>query len=149
MITLTQPDDWHVHLRDGPFLKTTVPDTARTFARALVMPNLQPPLTDIAQINAYRERIIRARPHDTNFEPLMSLYLNEHIRVESIEQAANHSHIFACKLYPAGATTHSAQGVKNIKSLYPIFESMEKHHLKARVLSKIVKPAVNQGNASA
>ncbi|GAB4392505.1 MAG: dihydroorotase [Gammaproteobacteria bacterium] len=128
-LTITQPDDWHLHLRDGAALTTTVPATARVFRRAIIMPNLQPPITTVEHAIAYRERIIAAIPSGVLFEPLMTLYLTDETSVDDIIAAAQHPHIYACKLYPANATTHSAQGVTQISRLSTIFEAMEKYRL--------------------
>ena len=109
-LTLTTPDDWHLHLRDGKVLERTVGDTARQFKRALIMPNLVPPITTIAAVEAYRERIIKAIPANSTFTPLMTLYLTESMTIDTIITAAQHPHIIAAKLYPANATTNSAAG---------------------------------------
>ena len=128
-LTLTIPDDWHLHLRDGKALERTVGDTARQFKRALVMPNLVPPITTIAAVEAYRERIIKTIPADNEFTPLMTLYLTESMTVETIIAAAQHPHIIAAKLYPANATTNSTAGVQNIKNIYPLLEAMQTYGL--------------------
>lgn len=122
-ITLQKPDDWHLHFRDGDILKETVAATARQFQRAIVMPNLVPPVTDAKTANAYRERIKAARPEGSHFEPLMTLYLTNDTNAETIRQASEQN-ITAAKLYPAGATTNSDAAVDGIQSLYPVFESM-------------------------
>ncbi len=109
-ITLTRPDDWHVHLRDGVALATALPHTAQRFARAIVMPNLKPPVTTTAQALAYRTRILDLLPNDSNFEPLMTLYLTDNTSAEEIA-LAKASQITAVKYYPAGATTNSESGV--------------------------------------
>ena len=100
-ITLTQPDDWHIHLRDGDYLAATVPDVARYFARAIVMPNLTPPVTTVAQALKYRDEILAHRPAENLFEPLMTLYLTEQTSVEDVIAAAQSPDIAGCKLYPA------------------------------------------------
>ena len=104
-LTLTQPDDWHVHLRDGAALQAVVGHTAAQFARALVMPNLKPPITNTALALAYRDRIMAALPEGATFEPLMSLYLTDSLPADEIARAKD-AGVVACKLYPAGATTH-------------------------------------------
>jgi dihydroorotase len=117
-LTLIRPDDWHVHVRDGAALHTVVPHTARQFARALIMPNLKPPVTTAQAALAYKDRILAAVPAGLAFEPLMSLYLTDHLPPEEIARAAD-AGVVACKLYPAGATTHSDAGVTNIRNIYP------------------------------
>lgn len=128
-ITLIQPDDWHLHLRDGDYLTTTVNHTAAQFARAIVMPNLQEPIRNVAAALAYRERILEACSVKDNFEPLMTLYLTEETHPDTVKAASNCPHIYAYKLYPANATTNSQAGIKNIEKLYPIFEALEKTSL--------------------
>ena len=127
-LTLTRPDDWHVHLRDGAVMEEVLPATARQFARAIVMPNLTPPITTTDMALAYRERILAAVPTGVAFEPLMTLYLTDLTTPEEIARAKA-AGIVACKLYPAGATTNSAAGVTNIHGLYPVFEAMAEHGL--------------------
>ncbi|MEO1271129.1 MAG: amidohydrolase family protein, partial [Myxococcota bacterium] len=118
-LTLTRPDDWHLHLRDGAALTTTVPASARQFARAIAMPNLKPPITTAAQAQAYHARILQARPEGSNFEPLMTLYLTDQTSPKTIE-AAKAAGVVAAKLYPAGATTHSDAGVTDLEGLNPV-----------------------------
>ncbi len=122
-ITLRTPDDWHLHFRDGDMLSETVPATARCFARAIVMPNLVPPVTNAEQAQAYKARIEAARPSGSQFQPLMTLYLTNQTTVDDIRQAKK-AGVTACKLYPAGATTNSDAAVKGIESLYPVFAEM-------------------------
>ena len=125
-LTLTRPDDWHLHLRDGASLAAVVNHTARQFARAIVMPNLQPPVTTTEQALAYRERILTALDPQLQFDPLMTLYLTGSTTAAEIEKAAASGIVKACKVYPAGATTNSDAGVTDIKAIYPVFEAMEK-----------------------
>ena len=122
-LTIQTPDDWHLHFRDGDMLRETVPATARQFARAIVMPNLVPPVTTAALAVAYRERILAARPQGSNFEPLLTLYLTDKTTAQDIIDAKA-AGVVAAKLYPAGATTNSSQGVGALDSLYPVFEVM-------------------------
>ncbi len=122
-LTLRTPDDWHLHLRDGAMLQETVPATARCFQRAIVMPNLVPPVTNAAMAMDYRNRILAARPKGSNFEPLMTLYLTDQTSAEDIKKAKQ-AGVIAAKLYPAGATTNSDAAVTTLKSLYPVFEAM-------------------------
>ena len=126
-LTLTRPDDWHCHLRDETALKTTVPHTAERFARAIVMPNLVPPVTTVELAADYAQRINAQIPDDVNFTPLMTLYLTDNTRPDDIEQITNSPLVHACKLYPAGATTNSAHGVTDLKKIYPVLEAMQKH----------------------
>lgn len=127
-ITLTRPDDWHLHLRDGEALATTVPHAARSFARAIIMPNLVPPVLTADQAGAYRERILAALPEGSSFEPLMVLYLTDRTSPDVITSAAK-AGVVACKLYPAGATTNSDSGVTDIRNIYPALEEMQKQGL--------------------
>lgn len=124
-ITITQPDDWHLHLRDNSALQRTVADSARCFGRAIVMPNLQPPVINTEQAASYRQRILAARPAGSQFEPLMTLYLTDNTTPEDIIAAVQSGFIKAVKLYPAGATTNSAAGVTNIANCYATLETMQ------------------------
>ena len=124
-ITITRPDDWHVHLRDGDVLKTVVPHTAAEFGRAIVMPNLKPPVTTAAQAAAYKARIQAAIPKGMNFEPLMTLYLTDNLASDEIYRAKE-AGVVAAKLYPAGATTNSDAGVTNMRHIYKTLEAMQK-----------------------
>ena len=125
-LTLIRPDDWHLHLRDGALMQSVVQDTARQFARAIVMPNLRPPVTTTAQAQAYRERILAALPAGSRFEPLMTLYLTDNTAAEEIRRARQSGMIHAVKLYPAGATTNSDAGVTDIRRTYPALEEMQR-----------------------
>ena len=122
-LTLTTPDDWHLHFRDGDMLDETVPATSRCFARAIVMPNLAPPVVNAEQAMAYKSRILQARPQGSSFEPLMTLYLTGQTSPEDIREAKAQG-VTACKLYPAGATTNSSSGVTSIDAMTPVFEAM-------------------------
>jgi len=124
-ITIRQPDDWHLHLRDGEVLSAVLPYTAAHFARAIVMPNLMPPVVTSAEAVAYRERIHAALPAADTFEPLMVLYLTEQTDPDDVRKGFANGDIVAAKLYPAGATTNSAAGVKNIEAVYPVLEVMQ------------------------
>ncbi len=141
-LTLIRPDDWHVHVRDGVALNTVVPHTARQFARALIMPNLKPPVTTAQAALAYKARILAAVPAGLAFEPLMSLYLTDHLPPEEIARAAD-AGVVACKLYPAGATTHSDAGVTNIRNIYPTLEAMQRHGLLLLVHGEVTSPEVD------
>jgi len=128
-LTITRPDDWHVHVRTGAILKAVLPHTARQFARAIIMPNLKPPVTTVEQALLYRDEILAAIPTDIDFTPLMTLYLTHATTATEIKRAAESEHIHAFKLYPAGATTHSDAGVADIKAAYPLFAAMEKYQI--------------------
>ena len=123
-LTLRRPDDWHLHLRDGAMLAAVLPESARHFARAIVMPNLVPPVTTAAQAAAYRRRILDALPEGMAFEPLMTLYLTEDTDPEDVAAAAREGLVRAVKLYPAGATTNSASGVRDFARIRPVLERM-------------------------
>ena len=125
-IEITKPDDWHVHFRDRAILKVVVPETTRNFARAIVMPNLIPPILNGKQAIQYKERIKKVIPKTDNFEPFMTLYLTEKTNKNDLEEAYNNRAVFAAKLYPAGATTNSDSGVKDIKNIMPTLETMSK-----------------------
>jgi dihydroorotase len=125
-LTLTRPDDWHLHLRDGALMKSIVQDTARQFARAIVMPNLRPPVTTTEQAQAYRQRILAALPAGSVFQPLMTLYLTDYTSVQEIQRAKQSGIVHAVKLYPAGATTNSDAGVTDIRKAYPALEEMQR-----------------------
>jgi dihydroorotase len=125
-LTLTRPDDWHLHLRDGAALVSVLPDTARQFARAIVMPNLKPPVTTTALAGEYRQRILAARPDGSDFEPLMTLYLTDNTSAEEIARAVESGFVRAVKLYPAGATTNSDAGVTDLAKCVPALEAMQR-----------------------
>ena len=125
-ITITRPDDWHLHLRDNELMASVLPDTARQFARAIVMPNLRPPVTTTEQAVAYRERILKALPAGAKFEPLMTLYLTDITSAEEIKKAKASGVVHAVKLYPAGATTNSDAGVTDMRKTYAALEAMQK-----------------------
>ncbi|HLP98205.1 MAG TPA: dihydroorotase [Sideroxyarcus sp.] len=125
-LTLTRPDDWHLHLRDDALMASVLPDTARQFARAIVMPNLRPPVTTTVQAVAYRERILKALPTGMKFEPLMTLYLTDNTCAEEIRKAKQSGVVHAVKLYPAGATTNSDAGVTDLRKTYAALEEMQR-----------------------
>lgn len=124
-LTITRPDDWHLHLRDGDMLKAVLPDTARQFARAIVMPNLKPPVRTVAEASAYRDRIMAALPDGMTFEPLMTLYLTDNTTPDEIAKAKESGFVKAVKYYPAGATTNSDSGVSDILKVTDALEAME------------------------
>ncbi len=123
-LTLTRPDDWHLHLRDGDMLRAVAPETARDFGRAIIMPNLVPPVVTGTQAKAYRDRILSALPEGTAFQPLMTLYLTETTDPRDVIAAHKDGLVSAVKLYPAGATTNSDSGVRNITNVMPVLEAM-------------------------
>ncbi|HET9679339.1 MAG TPA: dihydroorotase [Gammaproteobacteria bacterium] len=124
-LTITRPDDWHLHVRDGDMLRAVLPHTAKQFARAIIMPNLQPPITTVEMAQAYRDRILAAIPEGIQFEPLMTLYLTAQLQADEIMRAKQSGIIHGIKLYPAGATTNSAAGVDAIEQIYPALAAME------------------------
>jgi dihydroorotase len=142
-ITLTRPDDWHLHLRDGEALAAVLPHTARQFARAIVMPNLKPPVTTVEQAAAYRERILAALPAGMAFEPLMTLYLTDNTPAEQIRDAVAAGFVKAVKLYPAGATTNSDAGVTDLLRCDAALAEMEKLGLPLLVHGEVTDPAVD------
>ncbi len=142
-LVLRRPDDWHLHLRDGAHLAAVLPFTARRFARALVMPNLKPPMTTAAALSGYRDRILAARPPGFEFEPLMTLYLTDGTTAEEIRRARRDSWVLGAKLYPAGATTHSDAGVSSIERAWPALEAMAEAGLVLQVHGEVTDPAVD------
>lgn len=142
-LALIRPDDWHVHLRDGAALAAVAPDTARQFARAIVMPNLHPPVVSVAQARAYRERIVAAVPLQSRFEPLMTLYLTDNTPPAEVERAKASGIVHGLKYYPAGATTNSDSGVTEVSLVWPVVEQMEKHGLPLLVHGEVVDPFVD------
>lgn len=141
-ITLTRPDDWHLHVRDGDALKVVVPHTAAQFGRAIIMPNLKPPVTTAAQALAYKDRILAAVPAGMNFEPLMTLYLTDNLPPEEIGRAKL-AGVVACKLYPAGATTNSDAGVTDIRKTYKTLEAMQREGLLLLVHGEVTSPDID------
>jgi len=139
-IEIIRPDDWHVHLRDGAMLARVLPFTARRFGRAIVMPNLDPPVLTTREAEAYAERIRRLLPADVAFEPLMTLYLSESTTAAEIERASRSSDVAAVKLYPKGATTNSARGVAGLDALGPVFEALERFDLPLLVHGESTAP---------
>ncbi len=142
-ITLRRPDDWHLHLRDGAVLAAVLPESARHFARAIVMPNLVPPVVTGAQASAYRQRILAALPMGMDFTPLMTLYLTEDTDPKDVKAAAKVGTIAAVKLYPAGATTNSASGVRDFDKVRGVLEAMAEIGLPLCVHGEVTDPAVD------
>ena len=141
-LTITRPDDWHLHVRDGEALHTVVPHTAAQFGRAIIMPNLKPPVTTAAQAVAYRDRIRAAVPAGVDFEPLMTLYLTDNLPPDEIERAKA-AGVVAVKLYPAGATTNSDAGVTDIRKTYRTLEALQRHGLLLLVHGEVTDPEID------
>ena len=142
-LTLRRPDDWHLHLRDREQLRSVVGFTAQRFGRAIVMPNLNPPVTTVEMARAYRQRILDALPVDCSFEPLMTLYLTEQTPPDEIDAARHSGFIYGAKLYPAGATTHSDAGVRSMKAIHAVLERMEAVGLTLQVHGEVTDPGVD------
>jgi dihydroorotase len=142
-LTITRPDDWHLHLRDGDVLRSVLPDTTRRFARAIVMPNLKPPVVTVADAAAYRDRILAAVPVGAAFQPLMTLYLTEATAPEEIRRAKESGFVHAVKYYPAGATTNAASGVSDPRRCYPVFEEMQRQQVPLLLHGESIDPAVD------
>ena len=141
-ITITRPDDWHLHVRDGAALNTVVPHTAAQFGRAIIMPNLKPPVTTAAQAVAYRERIQAAVPPGVTFQPLMTLYLTDNLPPDEIKRAKD-AGVVALKLYPAGATTNSDAGVTDLRKTYKTLEAMQREGLPLLVHGDVTSPDID------
>lgn len=141
-LTITRPDDWHLHVRDGDALHTVVPHTAAQFGRAIIMPNLRPPVTTAAQALAYRERILAAVPAGVSFEPLMTLYLTDNLPPDEIKRAKD-AGVVAAKLYPAGATTNSDAGVTDLRKTYKTLEAMQREGLLLLVHGEVTSPEID------
>jgi dihydroorotase len=142
ILTITRPDDWHVHFRDGAAMQSVVPDTARVFARAIAMPNLKPPVVTVADAAAYRERLLAAAA-GTGFEPLMTLYLTDNTTPDEIRRAKASGFVHAVKYYPAGATTNSDSGVTDLVRAYPAIAAMEEVGLPLLLHGEVVDSAVD------
>ena len=143
VLTITRPDDWHLHLRDGAALAAVLPHSARQFARAIVMPNLQPPVTTLEQARAYRNRILAALPGEARFEPLMTLYLTDNTAPQEIASAKASGLVHAVKYYPAGATTNSAAGVTELARCFGALEAMEQAGLPLLLHGEVTDPEVD------
>ncbi len=142
-LTLRRPDDWHLHLRDGAVLQDVLAHTARQFGRAIVMPNLQPPVTDVPAAAAYRDRILAVLPAGSAFQPLMTLYLTDRTDPEEIARAQASGFIHACKLYPAGATTNSASGVTDIARIDGVLAAMAEVGLPVLLHGEVTDPGID------
>ena len=142
-LTIIRPDDWHLHLRDGDVLRAVAPESARDFARAIIMPNLVPPVVTSTQANAYRERILAALPEGSQFNPLMTLYLTETTDPQDVAAGAASGLIKAVKLYPAGATTNSDSGVRNVENVLPVLEKMAEIGLTLCIHGEVTTPEID------
>ncbi|HWR75793.1 MAG TPA: dihydroorotase [Thiobacillus sp.] len=141
-LTLTRPDDWHIHFRDGATLQSVLPDTARVFGRAIAMPNLKPPVVSVADAAAYRERLLAAAA-GTSFEPLMTLYLTDNTQPDEIRRARTSGFVHAVKYYPAGATTNSDSGVTELNKAYKAIAAMEEVGMPLLLHGEVVDPEVD------
>jgi dihydroorotase len=142
-LDICRPDDWHVHLRDGATLASVVGHTARRFGRAIVMPNLKPPVTNVVQAEDYRRRILASLPPGAHFQPLMTLYLTEATPVQEIQRAKASGSVFAVKYYPAGATTNSQDGVRDLEHVNSVLEAMQRHDLPLLLHGEVTDPAID------
>jgi dihydroorotase len=142
-LSITRPDDWHLHLRDGSAMASILPHAERQFARAIVMPNLRPPVTTVVQAAAYRDRILHARGKGSRFEPLMTLYLTDNTSPAEIERAKASGFVHAVKYYPAGATTNSDSGVTGIERVYAVLEAMQEQDLPLLLHGEVTDPDVD------
>jgi dihydroorotase len=142
-ISIIKPDDWHLHLREGQILESVLPATVKSFRRAIVMPNLIPPVTDVEMAMVYRQDILNACPGDCNFEALMALYLTDHTSPADVKAAADSRFVHAFKLYPAGVTTNSASGVTSLPDLMPTLEAMAEHRVPLLVHGEVTDAEVD------
>jgi dihydroorotase len=143
VLKIRRPDDWHIHLRDDEMLKTVVPYTSQVFGRAIVMPNLVPPVTTVAAARAYRDRILAAVPQGHNFTPLMTCYLTNSLAASELVSGLEQGVFTAAKLYPANATTNSSHGVSDVTGIYPLFEQMQKIGMPLLIHGEVTDPAVD------
>lgn len=142
-LTLTLPDDWHLHVRDGAALRDVVPHSAKQFGRALIMPNLRPAVTTLAAALDYRRRVLDAVPAEHRFEPLMTLYLTDATPVDEVRRVAEAPEVLGFKLYPAGATTHSEAGVTDLERIYSTIETMERHDVPLLIHGEVTDPEID------
>ncbi|RNW15227.1 dihydroorotase [Serratia nematodiphila] len=143
VLKIRRPDDWHIHLRDDEMLKTVVPYTSQVFGRAIVMPNLVPPVTTVAAARAYRDRILAAVPQGHNFTPMMTCYLTNSLAASELVNGFEQGVFTAAKLYPANATTNSSHGVSDVTGIYPLFEQMQKIGMPLLIHGEVTDPAVD------
>src|SRR5947209_7587480 len=142
-LTISKPDDWHLHLRDGEAMKTVLADSARRFGRAIVMPNLKPPVTTVAQAREYRDRILEALPARSDFEPFMTLYLTDNTSATEIHKAKASGIVHAVKYYPAGATTNSDQGVTDVRKCVVALQAMAETGMPLLVHGEVTDPRLD------
>ncbi|ALG67012.1 dihydroorotase [Beggiatoa leptomitoformis] len=142
-ITLTQPDDWHLHVRDGVAMASVISATARCFARAVIMPNLKPPITTLAQAEAYRQRICSALPEGATFQPLMALYLTDNTNPDEIVRLKASEQVVAIKYYPAGATTNSESGVTDLRKVWHLLETMQQYDVPLLIHGEVTTASVD------
>ncbi len=142
-IKIRQPDDWHLHLRDGNILKALVPHTARVFARAIVMPNLNPPITTVEAAQNYKQRILNSIPNGSNFMPLMTAYLTDELSRDVLNYGHSIGLFTAAKLYPANSTTNSAEGVRDLRNISPLLETMETIGMPLLIHGEVTDPAID------
>lgn len=142
-VTITRPDDWHLHLRDGATMASVLPHSVHQFARAIVMPNLKPPVTTVALASAYRDRILAALPAGADFEPLMVLYLTDNTPAEEIRKAKESGFVHAVKVYPAGATTNSDAGVTDLRKCYGALEALQETGMPLLVHGEVTDPSID------
>src|SRR3569623_240809 len=141
-LTITRPDDWHIHFRDGAAMRSVLPDTARVFGRSIAKPNLKPPVVNVADAAAYRDRLLAASGAAA-FDPLMTLYLTDNTQPDEIRRARASGFVYAVKYYPAGATTNSDSGVTDLARCYGVFEAMAEHRMPLLVHGEVTDPAVD------
>src|SRR5688500_847990 len=142
-LILATPDDWHLHLRDDPYIASVLPDTLRCFRRAIVMPNLHPPVTTVTAASGYRARILKHVPHGIDFAPLMTLYLSDSFDVTEIAKAAHSGFVHGIKLYPKGIARQGQPGVSDITRCFPVLEAMQKHDLPLLGHGESIDPEVD------
>ena len=142
-IQITRPDDWHLHIRDGEPMQDVVSFTAQQFSRAIIMPNLKPPITTVAAAHSYRERILAAVDPRYTFNPLMTIYLTDNTQAQEILKLKDSEHVVAVKYYPAGATTNSDDGVSNLKKTYDVLAAMEKHGIPLLIHGEVTDPDID------
>ena len=142
-IQITRPDDWHLHLREGKIMSSVIGMSAQQMGRAIIMPNLSKPVRTVKQALNYRAEIMDSLQSHLNFSPLMTLYLTDNTTQQTIIDAGNEKHVYAAKLYPAGATTNSDSGVTSLKNIYPIIEQMQKEGLPLLIHGEVTQPEVD------
>lgn len=142
-LTITQPDDWHLHIREGEALKSVLPFTTKQMGRAIIMPNLKNPITNVAKAEIYHQEIIDATPKSSNFQPLMTIYLTNNTTIDDIQKASDSAIVHGAKLYPSGATTNSDKGVSEVKKIYPVLEKMQEVGLPLQIHGEVVEKEID------